>query len=115
MPGPTPDCSSPGPTARPGTQASSPAGSPSSSPTLGYHRYGCMTSGAGAATIAHAAGADLKDIQHLLGHSGIAITADTYTTLLPQRARATAEAIAAAIPRMNPLPRRHGHDQPQTG
>ncbi len=36
----------------------------------------------GAATLAHAAGADLKDIQEMLGHSSITITADTYTSLL---------------------------------
>ncbi|MFF4725009.1 tyrosine recombinase XerC [Streptomyces mirabilis] len=33
----------------------------------------------GAATLAHAAGADLKDVQEVLGHSSITITADTYT------------------------------------
>jgi len=31
----------------------------------------------GAATLAHAAGADMKDIQEMLGHSSITITADT--------------------------------------
>jgi integrase len=39
----------------------------------------------GAATLAHAAGADLKDTQELLGHSSITITADTYTSLLRSR------------------------------
>ncbi|MFB6779843.1 tyrosine-type recombinase/integrase [Streptomyces sp. NPDC056352] len=38
----------------------------------------------GAATPAHAAGADLEDIQEMLGHSSITITADTYTSLLPE-------------------------------
>ncbi|MET8416207.1 tyrosine-type recombinase/integrase [Streptomyces sp. NPDC005098] len=38
----------------------------------------------GAATPAHAAGTDLKDIQEMLGHSSITITADTYTSLLPE-------------------------------
>ncbi|MFE2102937.1 tyrosine-type recombinase/integrase [Streptomyces sp. NPDC059468] len=38
----------------------------------------------GAATLAHAAGADLKDIQEMLGHSSITITADTYMSLLPE-------------------------------
>jgi integrase len=38
----------------------------------------------GAATLAHAAGADLKDIQEMLGHSSITFTADTYTKLLPR-------------------------------
>jgi integrase len=36
----------------------------------------------GAATIAHAAGADLKAIQAMLRHSSITITADTYTSVL---------------------------------
>ncbi|MGW6094155.1 tyrosine-type recombinase/integrase [Streptomyces sp. NPDC055157] len=38
----------------------------------------------GAATPAHAVGTDLKDIQGMLGHSSITITADTYTSLLPE-------------------------------
>ncbi|MFI2187583.1 tyrosine-type recombinase/integrase [Streptomyces sioyaensis] len=53
----------------------------------------------GAATLAHAAGADLKDIQEMLGHSSIAITADTYTSLLPETDRAIAEAAARLVPR----------------
>ncbi|MBY8866648.1 site-specific integrase [Streptomyces sennicomposti] len=53
----------------------------------------------GAATLAHAAGADLKDIQEMLGHSSIAITADTYTSLLPEADRAIAEAAARLVPR----------------
>ncbi|MFE7301285.1 tyrosine-type recombinase/integrase [Streptomyces sp. NPDC057579] len=53
----------------------------------------------GAATLAHAAGADLKDIQEMLGHSSITITADTYTSLLPETDRAIAEAAARLVPR----------------
>ncbi|OEV13145.1 site-specific integrase [Streptomyces nanshensis] len=53
----------------------------------------------GAATLAHAAGADLKDIQELLGHSSITITADTYTSLLPEADLAIAEAAARLVPR----------------
>ncbi|MCI0383629.1 tyrosine recombinase XerC [Streptomyces sp. CNQ085] len=53
----------------------------------------------GAATLAHAAGADLKDIQEMLGHSSIAITADTYTSLLPETDKAIAEAAARLVPR----------------
>ncbi|MGI5470250.1 site-specific integrase [Streptomyces sp. CA-132043] len=53
----------------------------------------------GAATLAHAAGADLKDIQEMLGHSSIAITADTYTSLLPEADLAIAEAAARLVPR----------------
>ncbi|MFF8787328.1 tyrosine-type recombinase/integrase [Streptomyces sp. NPDC015125] len=57
----------------------------------------------GAATLAHAAGADLKDIQERLGHSSIAITADTYTSLLPETDRAIAEAAARLVPRARPM------------
>ncbi|MFG3239828.1 tyrosine-type recombinase/integrase [Streptomyces sp. NPDC048157] len=53
----------------------------------------------GAATLAHAAGADLKDIQEMLGHSSITITADTYTSLLPEAELAIAEAAARLVPR----------------
>jgi integrase len=52
-----------------------------------------------AATIMLAAGADLKLVQELLGHSTIAITADTYTHVLPELAHATAEAAASLVPR----------------
>lgn len=53
----------------------------------------------GAATVAHAAGADLKDIQEMFGHSSITITADTYTSLLPEADLAIAEAAARLVPR----------------
>jgi integrase len=53
----------------------------------------------GAATLAHTAGADLKDIQEMLGHSSITITADTYTSLLPEADLAIAEAAARLVPR----------------
>ncbi|MGY4739747.1 tyrosine-type recombinase/integrase [Streptomyces sp. ATMOS53] len=52
----------------------------------------------GAATLAHEAGADLKDIQEMLGHSSITITADTYTSLLPEADPAIAEAAARLVP-----------------
>jgi integrase len=45
-----------------------------------------------------AAGVDIKIVQDLLGHSSRAITSDTYTTALPDVARAAAEAAAALIP-----------------
>ena len=38
----------------------------------------------GAATLALAAGADLKVVQDQLGHSTITLTADTYTSVLPE-------------------------------
>lgn len=53
----------------------------------------------GAATLALAAGTDLKIVQEMLGHSTITLTADTYTSVLPDIARTAAEATAAAIPR----------------
>lgn len=53
----------------------------------------------GAATPAHTAGADLKNIQEMLGHSSITITADTYTSLLPEADLAVAEAAARLVPR----------------
>ncbi|MFJ3628783.1 tyrosine-type recombinase/integrase [Streptomyces albidoflavus] len=53
----------------------------------------------GVATLAHAAGADLKDIQEMLGHSSITITSDTYTSLLPEADLAIAEAAARLVPR----------------
>jgi integrase len=51
----------------------------------------------GTATLALAGGADLKVIQAMLGHASIILTADTYTSVLPDLARATAEAVAAQI------------------
>ncbi|MEW2066236.1 tyrosine-type recombinase/integrase [Streptomyces sp. NPDC007346] len=53
----------------------------------------------GAATLAHAAGASLKGIQEMLGHSSITITSDTYTSLLPEADLAIAEAAARPVPR----------------
>ena len=75
----------------------------------------------GAATLALASGADLKAIQAMLGHASIILTADTYTSVLPDLAGATAEAVAAQIlkaartPPASPRPhpglttRRHDH------
>lgn len=58
----------------------------------------------GAATLAHAAGAGLKDIQEMLGHSSITITSDTYTSLLPEADLAIAEAAARLVPRARATP-----------
>jgi integrase len=48
-----------------------------------------------------ASGADMKDIQELLGHSSITISSDTYTSVVHELAteRAKAEAAAAIVPR----------------
>ena len=51
----------------------------------------------GAASLALAAGADLKVVQDMLGHSSIVLTADTYTSVLPEVARKVAEDIASLI------------------
>ncbi|WP_232668804.1 site-specific integrase [Pseudonocardia sp. TRM90224] len=59
----------------------------------------------GAATLALAAGVDMKIVQDMLGHSCFAITADTYTTVLPDVARTAAEALAAHVPRRANAPR----------
>jgi hypothetical protein len=50
-----------------------------------------------AASLAHQAGADLKTPQDLLGHSSIVVTADTYTSMLPQAQRRCANATAKLV------------------
>lgn len=52
----------------------------------------------GAATLALAAGPDMKVVQEL-GHSSITITSDTYTSVLPEVARKAAEDAAKLVPR----------------
>ncbi|MCO6007032.1 site-specific integrase [Actinoallomurus purpureus] len=51
----------------------------------------------GAATLALAAGVDLRVVQEMLGHSSIVLTADTYTSVLPDVAHAAAEKVATLI------------------
>ncbi|MGH3858824.1 tyrosine-type recombinase/integrase [Actinokineospora sp.] len=53
----------------------------------------------GAATLALAAGAEMKTVQELLGHASYALTADTYTSTLPEYARTAAENAANLVPR----------------
>ncbi|WP_234346557.1 tyrosine-type recombinase/integrase [Streptomyces sp. NRRL B-11253] len=53
----------------------------------------------GAATLAHAVGADFKNILEMLGHSSITITADVYTSLLSEADLAIAEATVRLVPR----------------
>lgn len=52
----------------------------------------------GAATLALAAGAHLKVVSAMLRHSSLSITADTYTSVLPEVARQAAEAVAGLVP-----------------
>jgi hypothetical protein len=51
----------------------------------------------GAASLALAAGAELKTIQDQLGHSSIVLTADTYVSVLPEVARKAAEDTATLV------------------
>ncbi|WP_239312971.1 site-specific integrase [Plantactinospora mayteni] len=73
----------------------------------------------GAATLACAAGADLKGVQDQLGHATIVLTADTYTSVLPESQRAAAEATARLVldagKPSEEIRRqlRHGRDTPQ--
>jgi integrase len=53
----------------------------------------------GAATLTLAAGADMKTVQELLGHSTYTLTANTYTSILPTYARTAAQNTANLIPR----------------
>jgi len=80
----------------------------------------------GAATLALAAGVDLRTVQDMLGHCSIVLTADTYISVLPEVARAAAEKVAALILRAGCLvpgtkrprhrrqakSRRHGRPRP---
>ncbi|MEU4828582.1 tyrosine-type recombinase/integrase [Actinomadura sp. NPDC023710] len=50
-----------------------------------------------AATLALAAGVELKVVQDMLGHSSIVLTADTYTSVLPEVAHCAAEKTAAHV------------------
>ena len=68
----------------------------------------------GAATLALAAGVDLRVVQDMLGHSSIVLTADTYTSVLPAVAHTAAEKVATLIIRAGclvPGTRRHRRRQ----
>jgi integrase len=52
-----------------------------------------------AASIAHAAGASMKDIQALLRHSSLTITADLYTSVFEDLAADLAEQMSRVVPR----------------
>lgn len=65
----------------------------------------------GAATLALAAGTQMKVVQDQLGHSTITLTADTYTCVLPEVARTAAEDAARLLfpPRRPRPPATHAH------
>ena len=62
----------------------------------------------GAATLLLAAGHDMKVVQETLGLSSITIAADTYTSVLPELARRSAEDVAALIRPAGQAPARPG-------
>ncbi|TDD45397.1 site-specific integrase [Nonomuraea terrae] len=53
----------------------------------------------GAATLSLAPGNDMKTTSQMLRHSSLSITADLYTTVLPEVAREAAEASVVLVPR----------------
>jgi integrase len=57
----------------------------------------------GAAALVLAAGVDLRVVQDMLGHCSIVLTADTYTSVLPDVARKAAEQVAALVVRAGRL------------
>jgi integrase len=53
----------------------------------------------GSATFGLLAKVDMKVISETLGHARSSFTADTYASVLPELAKAAAEAVAAMVPR----------------
>jgi integrase len=68
----------------------------------------------GAASIAHAAGADIKAISHLLRHSSIGITADTYMSVFEEADRELAESMSRMVPRARAVGDSERTDAPTT-
>jgi len=60
-----------------------------------------------AATLALTAGVEMKVVSEMLHHKTLAITADTYTSVVPDVARAAAEAAVQVVPRQT-VPARPG-------
>ncbi|MEV0374567.1 tyrosine-type recombinase/integrase [Streptomyces sp. NPDC050636] len=65
-----------------------------------------------AASLSLAAGLSMKAIQALLGHSSYQLTADTYTSLLPQFEQAEANAPVDLVPRRNGIDKPAEHQEP---
>ncbi|MFD3511886.1 tyrosine-type recombinase/integrase [Streptomyces sp. NPDC058657] len=57
-----------------------------------------------AASLSLAAGLSMKAIQALLGHSSYSLTADTYTSLMPQFEKEAADAALGLVPRAGQAP-----------
>jgi integrase len=55
-----------------------------------------------AATLTHGGGGDIHTVKEVLRHSTIALTSDTYTSLLPELDREVAEKAAKLVPRAQP-------------
>lgn len=55
----------------------------------------------GSATLSLAAGVDMKIVSETLGHARSSFTADVYVSVIPEVAKAAAEAVAAVVPRRN--------------
>jgi integrase len=62
----------------------------------------------GAASLALAAGVDVKVVSEMLGHSTTTITRDTYTAVFDELKHATVTAIAAAVNGASPGSRASG-------
>jgi hypothetical protein len=63
-----------------------------------------------AASLALQAGVPMKVVSEQLGHSSLAITADTYTSVLPAVAHAAAAAVADTVPRRASKPGKGAED-----
>jgi hypothetical protein len=94
-PGSTLAVSSPERTGLRSTPTRSPSASTGSSRGTTFRRCGCTDLRHGTATLALAAGADIKVVSHELGHSSTQITQDLYTSVLPQISKTAADAVAA--------------------
>lgn len=67
-----------------------------------------------AASLSLAAGLSMKAIQALLGHSSYQLTADTYTSLMPQFEQASANAPLDLVPRRNGIEKPADAEPPAT-
>jgi integrase len=68
----------------------------------------------GAASIAHAAGADMKQISHMLRHASQAITADIYTSVFEEADAELAEDMSRLVPRARAVGDSRPTDAPTT-